>query len=478
MRGTRPGGHRGSLIRVAETVIELDVSVPWVPPEPPEIPEPRRRLRARWVALATVLAVTLGVLVAGGPRSDAGLLYTIDFQVLRAQASGGRLFVARYQLTGPGPMIEARRASDGHLLWERPAEIQQQLMVAGPDVVVLMSEERSDRGDSSTLVVLDAATGQELWSRSGVRLSGNHSGVLVVEEPTDVPDNIIFDVGEEAGVNRAGPQPRRRFFGLSQRTGATVWEVTVPAGSAVDFSWWNPYQSSLNRFDVLTGAGQLIRRDAGTGAVTATHQLDWSGTSAGFSAGRFDGSDHPDDRIVLYPVGQPGAVVYDLGTGRMLFRWAGERHQFLFRCTDRLFCSTGDDGLDAVDDTTGAHRWHVDGHHTVLGSAGARLVVGGFRDPSVTQPTPLSVVDSRTGTVVQRLDGWSVLDGGGDRPLLWRAVDKRTAVLGELDPATGLVAVFARASDWFGNPECSVDGRTLACVVVGGLSVWRLPNRH
>ena len=61
---------------------------------------------------------------------------------------------------------------------------------------------------------------------------------------------------------------------------------------------------------------------------------------------------------------------------------------------------------------------------------------------------------------------------------MWRPVDERTAVLGELDPATGAVGTFAVSEDWFGNPSCSVDGRILACIVAGELSVWRLPNPH
>ena len=103
-----PGGRHDSLFHVTDSVIELDVSVPWEPPEPPA---PRRRLQARWVAAAAVLVAALGVLVAAGPRSDAGRLYSVEVQVLQAQTAGGRLFIARYQGTAPGPMIEARRAA-------------------------------------------------------------------------------------------------------------------------------------------------------------------------------------------------------------------------------------------------------------------------------------------------------------------------------------------------------------------------------
>ncbi|MET7425879.1 PQQ-binding-like beta-propeller repeat protein [Dactylosporangium sp. NPDC005555] len=455
-----------------ETVIELDLSVAWEPPEPPA---PRRRLRARWVAVAAVLAVTLGVLVSAGPSSGAGLLYTLDQQVLKAQTSGGRLFLARYQGTDPGPMIEAHGLADGGLLWQRPAEVQQQLVVGGPDVVILMSEDRTGRGDSSTLVVLDAATGRELWTRAAVRLDGTADGVVVVEEP--LAGEYTVDVFQDYGpdVNRAGPQPERRILGLSARTGLTAWEITVPQGSEVDFSWSSMYQSRLNRLDVLSRTGQLTRWDARTGQVVATHQLTWSGVPAAFNAGWLDGSGRPADRVVVYPDGRSGSAVYDVPSGRLLFRWPDGSGHALFRCTATLFCSGDDSGLNAVDSTTGERRWHLDGHNMALSFAGERLLAGTYTDP--TEPGLLAVVDSRTGAVAKDLTGWRVL-AAGSRPLLWRAVDKRTALLGELDPATGLVTVFARAGNWFGNPECSVDGSTLACVVVGGLSVWRLPNRH
>ncbi|MDG6104646.1 PQQ-binding-like beta-propeller repeat protein [Dactylosporangium aurantiacum] len=472
----RPGGARDNLVRVPETVIELDVSTPWEPPEPPA---PRWRPPARWLAVAAALVLALGLLAAGGPRPDTGLLFTVDFQVLRAQASGGRVFLARYQLTSPGPMIEARRATDGAMLWQRPAEVDQQLIVAGPDVVILMSEDRTGRGDSSVLLVLDAATGRELWSRPRVTFDGINARVMVVEEaPEEPPGQVVYVAGDDPGVNHAGARPPQRYLGLDLRTGATVWDVTVAEGSDVNLSWADLYQAQVNRFDVLSRTGQLTRRDARTGAVTATYQLDWSGTSAMFSAGWLDGSGRPTDRVVVYPDGERGAVVYDLTTGRRLFRWPGELNNGLFRCTDRLLCTGTGGGLDALDSTTGERRWHLAGPDGVLHFAGDRLLVGSWRDPVATGPRVAGIVDARTGALVRTFTGWYALPAGGARPLLWRSDDKRTAVLGELDPATGLITVFARAENWFGNPECSADGRTLACVVVGGMSVWRLPNRH
>ena len=429
--------------------------------------------------MAAVLVVALGMLVASGPRPDAGLLFSVDFQVLRAQIAGGRIFLTRYQPTAPGPMIEARRASDGTVLWQRPAEVDQQLVVTGPDVVVLMGEERTGNGDSSVFIVLDAATGRERWSRSGVRFDGTNPDVMVVQEGVDTPAGLVIDVADyDSGVNHAWVQPQRRLLGLDLRTGATVWDVTVAEGSDVNLSWDSPSQATINRFDVLTRTGQLTRRDARTGAMISTHQLDWSGTSAMFSAGWADGSGRAADRIVVYPDGQRGAVVYDLTSGRQLFRWPGDLTIGLFRCTDRLLCSGGQGGLDAMDSTTGERRWHLSGSDGVLGFAGDRLLVGSWRDPVATGPRVAGIVDARTGAFVRKLTGWYALLPGGDRPLLWRLVDQRAAMLGQLDPATGMITVFARVENWFGNPECSADGRTLMCVVGGDMSVWRLPNRH
>jgi hypothetical protein len=453
-----------------ETVIELDLSAPWEPPEPPA---PRHRLRS--VAVVAVLATALGMLVAAAAPSRAGLLYTIDQQILRAQTAGGRVFFARYQGTDPGPLVEAHTLADGRLLWQRTIDVRQQLLVAGPDVVLLMSEDQSGSGDSSALLALDAATGRDLWTHPRARYYGTAAGVVVVEDVQPHEPERVVDFGtyEPPGVNRAGGQPQRRFQGLSARTGAAQWQVTVPEGSLVEFGWTGGPR--LGHFTAVSRTGVLTRWDARTGRVTATHQLAWSGTVAGFSADWLDGSDRPADRIVLYPDGLPGAQVYDVPTGRHLFNWPGEPGPGLYRCTPGLFCTGDLLGMDTYDSTTGEHRWHLDGYNWVVGMAGTRLLVGRHTEPG--EPSEAAIVDGRTGAVVKPLPGWQLLTVG-ERPLLYRSVDKRAAVLGELDPATGLVTVFAHAEDWYGNLDCSVDGSTLVCVVVGGLSVWRLPNRH
>jgi hypothetical protein len=461
---------------VSETVIELDPHTPWEP----SAATPRRvGPRVRWVAVAAVLAVTLGMLVASAPRSGADLLYSHDNQVLRVLAVGGRLYLTRYQDTASGQMIEARRLSDGRLLWERPAKVDQRLASADDGVVVLVNETRTDDRVSTALTVLDAATGTELWSRSRVTVWGTTADALIVEEEQDGPDDEVTGVvDQDPGATPSGLRREQRFLGLSNRTGSTTWTITVPQGSAVSFHRRTDTAGRLAHLDVVDGAGRFTRWDTATGTVTETRKLDWSGTVAGFYAGWIEATGRPADQVVVYPAGQRDAVVLDARTGRALFRWPLEIGPGLFQCTETLFCTSSDDGLRAVDSATGEIRWHIKGSDTVIAFPADRLLVGSFFNRSTAEPEDHALVDSRTGALVKDLAGWHVLRSAGERLLMWRTADQGTALLGELDPRTGLITVHANAADWAGDPDCSVDGTILGCVVVGGrLSAWRLPKR-
>lgn len=91
----------------------------------------------------------------------------------------------------------------------------------------------------------------------------------------------------------------------------------------------------------------------------------------------------------------------------------------------------------------------------------------------------LGVIGARTGAVITELADWRLIESASaGRILLWRPVDQRTAMLGELNPATGRITVFGTVGKWYGPPECSAGGDTLACVMVGEATVWRLPARH
>jgi hypothetical protein len=471
---------------VAETVIELDLSSPWEPPEPPRDPL-RFRLRTRWTAALTVLAVASAVLAAAGPRPRTQPRYEVLEQVRSVIIAGDMLIVGRFQQATANPGIEGRRLSDGKVLWHVAADLQQQYMAVGTGALIMIRYSNADRGYTNTLTAIDLATGRQLWTRPQTSLIGTGAGLVVVEE-TPEPARVVEITEEQQQdltVNDAGdPQPRHLLV-LDERTGVPAWEMTVPPGTVLEFAWDGLFPAGR-----ITGAYQLdpsglvTSRDIRTGAVVATRQLDWTGTPAMFNTGAawLMGPGQQDltaGRAVIYPDGERGGIVFDLADGRSLFRTDVVIYDGLYQCAATLFCATTESGTAAYDSTTGASRWRLGGYAQVVATVGGRLVVTTFEEGDTARAGKVGVVDARTGAVVRDLGGWRLIFGTpAGRVLLWHPDGRRAALLGELDPVTGGITVFGRADEWYGAPECSAGADTLACVMVGDATVWRLPGRH
>ncbi|MEV0127149.1 PQQ-binding-like beta-propeller repeat protein [Dactylosporangium sp. NPDC050688] len=481
---------------MAETVIELDLSSPWEPPDPPRgRPGPARRLR--WVAVCAVVAVVAAGPSASGVAPSTGPLYRIDHQVRSIVVAGGMLFVGRYQQGVSDPRIEGRRRSDGTVLWSVPVDLQHHYVASSAGALILVRHGESNRGFSSTLIALDPATGRQLWTRPQAALVGTRDDLVVVEDLPD-QDEAVGSAEAEAPdatdpeTNHAGWPLQRQLFALDAHSGAEVWRLTTPPGSALDFAWDGRYPTGrVTALDQLDPSGLVTRRDVRTGAVVATRQLDWSGTPAMLSTGPVwptgpannpannpaGGPGRTPGRAVVYPDGQRGGIVFDLADGRALFRTDAAMFDGLYQCTPTLFCTSTGAGIAARDGTTGRSVWRLGGYTEVVAVKGDRLVVGTHEQGGT--PGRVGVADARTGAVLHEVTGWQLILGTlTGRILLWRPVDIRTALLGELDPATGGVTVFGRADDWYGAPECSEDAGTLACVMVGTATVWRLPDRR
>lgn len=366
-------------------------------------------------------------------------------------------------------------------------------MASSTGALILVRYGEPNRGFSSTLIALDPATGRTLWTRPQAALVGTHDDLVVVE---DLPDqDETAEVAEDEAPDATDPETNhvgwplpRRLFTLDAHSGAEVWRLTTPPGSALDFAWDGRYPTGrVTALDQLDPSGLVTRRDVRTGAVVATRQLDWSGTPAMFSTGSVwptgpvnnpaGGPWRTPGRAVVYPDGQRGGIVFDLADGRALFRTDAAMFDGLYQCTPTLFCTSTGAGIAAYDGTTGRPAWRLGGYTEIVAAKGDRLVVSTYEQGAT--PGRVGIADARTGAVLHELTGWQLILGTPTgRIVLWRPVDTRTALLGELDPATGGVTVFGRADDWYGAPECSLDARTLACVMVGTATVWRLPDRH
>lgn len=462
-----------------ETVIELDLSDPWEPPEPPA---PRARLRTRWVAVCAVLAVVLGMLVAATPRPRTGPLLRIGGQVRGVTVAGDMLFVDRYQQAASDLRVEGRRRSDGKVLWTLPIGPQQHSVTVAAGALILSQYTSDDTGFTAIVTAVDALTGRPLWTKQGISLYGARDGLIVAEEIIPSPRTVVVAGGEQPdfSINHADETPRHIMV-LDVRSGATVWDVTASSGTVLDLAWEGRYPTGrLAAVDQLDPSGVVTRRDVRTGAVKSSVRLAWSGRPAVLRTGaawQVDPGRVPG-RAVVYPDGERGGIVFDLADGRALFRTGESAFEGLYRCSAALFCAATERGLETYDSTTGESRWQLDRYTQVIAAAGDRLVVSTALQDGPTAGK-LGVVDARTGALTTDLAEWRLMEYlSGDRLLVWRPAGERTAIVGELDPATGRVAVFARPSDWYGAPECSADGDTLGCVMVGELTIWHLPPRR
>ncbi|UWP85344.1 PQQ-binding-like beta-propeller repeat protein [Dactylosporangium fulvum] len=464
---------------VPDGMIELDLTVPWEPPEASH--PPRVRAARRWIALAAVALVIAGMVAASVPRTSTDPVLTIDgVRVLNAAVRGGRVIVELYQPEGAGRRVEVLSLRDGTRLWSMGLGIDQHLTFLTDNVMALTAD--LPAGSPHTLTVLDAATGERLWQRTRLSYLGQAAGRILAEDRTGVADEplIVADLAGEIPTYLTMEQHDQRYLALDERTGATVWEVRVPKGSVADFNWFDAH-SGPTVMSELSPTGVLRLRDLGTGAVIATHQLDWSGTISSFTTGGpllRSGTALPD-QVLIDTVGERGTDVYDRATGRLLWHWQdnhsnGRDDGSPYPCTAELFCRREESGLTAVDPRTGARLWHLDRYNGVLDHAGDTLVVGVWGPGGNAQP--VATVDARTGRVVRELEGWELTAGlPGSRLVVWKPADDRTAVLGVADPRSGRITVFGRVARWHGRPDCFQDRGMFACVIDGALSVWRLP---
>ncbi|MFF5235534.1 PQQ-binding-like beta-propeller repeat protein [Dactylosporangium sp. NPDC000521] len=462
-----------------DAIIELDTRIPWEPPAA----SPRARARRPWIVLVAVALLAAGTLVAAVPRAGIEPVFTFaGFRVGSVETGGGRLIAERYHSMDTGTQVEVLRLRDGTRLWSMTLEPGQHLTFLTDNVMALTTD--VPVGSTGALTVLDAGTGEPLWQRPQVAYLAQSGGRIVAEDLAGVAEESPVAEAWQPGetpLNVVPEQRSRHYLAFDEHTGATVWEVRVPQGSAVDFSQVGG-SAGPTFMSELSPAGLLQIRDAGTGRVVATDQLDWSGTIASFAMGssfRESGSALPE-QVLLAKGGERGTDVYDRRSGRLLWRWEAARSSAwggmgLYPCAVGLYCLGDASGLTAIDARTGERRWHAAGYNGVLGGDGDILDVRSGRSTGNAGP-PRAAVDVRTGRVAPALTGWqlaAVVPGRG--VVAWKSGDNGTALLAAVDPHSGRFTVFGRPAGWYGNADCRNDRDMLACVADGALSVWKLP---
>ncbi|WP_433614289.1 PQQ-binding-like beta-propeller repeat protein [Dactylosporangium sp. CA-139114] len=433
------------------SLIDLGDAWAWSPPD-----EPVRRGRGRLAELV-VAVLAAALLVADGPPRDGRPLFTLADRVLDAQLDGGLLFVSRFEDGGPG-RFEARTVG-GRLLWSRPRSGENEgLAFAAGEVLVLSSAYGRQSAEEAGATALDRRTGAQLWHRPASVVIGPAGPVVLLEDVT----------GVTRPYTRVGNDTPTRLLGVDPRTGAPAWDQTLPAGSLVSYDGSDAHPDTLGAIDELTAGGTLQRRDPVSGAVTTRTPLaELGGNVSDFTVS--------GDRVVVGRIGQPGPDVYDLASGRLLWR-LGQLGGRPFRCGAGRWCFVGGDGIHGLDAASGRSVWDVGQYNDIFDVSGDLIVAGGLgNSTSLTHDPVVLAIDARTGAVTHRLTGWvaTYITVGPRSVVTHTDAGQWQGLVGLYDPRTGHVRVVGRGR--LGPaPRCRTGAGVVVCLG-NGLTVWRLP---
>jgi outer membrane protein assembly factor BamB len=456
------------------TQIELDVSTPWEPPEPPL----RRHHALRWLAVGLLLAALLVVVGGARPAPSLDPVATIEADgITDFRVTGDRLFVLR-QISFNRVDLEAYRLHDGTRLWRTPLDSPADFVDVAADRVVLNGSP-GGRDQATVLTAIDAVTGAEAWRRPGYAPAVFHlvgGGGTVVTDPTiPTPDE-----------QPTGPAGRvRQLIGLDIRTGAARWTLTTPRGTLRSFLYLDSVlgrDDTLNveadsvRFAVgeLAPDGTLTVHSAADGSVTRTAKIDMPA--------RVDSFDVFGDRLITYEAGEdivPTGAVFDLRTGHRLWALPSSQESGPVWGCRPLLCSGTESSIAVLDPDTGRVRWQLDQWVSVQAFGGHMLAMrmDGNGGNTASDPMGALVLDTTSGRLLRRVVGWDPIgpESWPNLIVMRRSANNGGAVIGRLNVDSGEVEIFARAERWYSPPTCFTAAKFLVCRN-GVVSIWRLPS--
>jgi outer membrane protein assembly factor BamB len=419
-----------------------------------------RPSRRRPLSMRTLLAVLLVIttlLVVGGstvPRSHFAELVSIATPrnvSAAVEVGNGGLFVG---LWSTGTRQVARYGlSDGRRTWARSVAFDPQILryVFASDTVLIEGVE----GGQGRVSVLDAATGDSLWTAAGSSRLGLGAAGSAVPLLTDDPSGSI----------------RLRYIDL--RTGQTVWSTSAPAGTMVLPAAVGDHREVGAYLEVRPdGVTRLL--DQSTGAVMATGQVGsiaLPGTQMGLQllvVGH--------NLVVLRNLDgfSVSVTAYQLSDLRQ--RWQRVGGYTAGHATDcgpvvcvALVQASGVVGLDPA---TGTTRWQASGYWEASLIAADRLLAhrAAFGGVGVLGRSD-GILDAYTGQLLVDLGDWSPLDPSAQAMTAPDPNDPSHTLFGTLNPATGRL----RPVGWLPADVtyCRSPDDLLLCTTSDGVRIWR-----
>ncbi len=416
------------------------------------------------LSLAVVALLTAATPLPPPPRQVARIQLGIGDYALR----GSTLYLMESALRETS--VTAVDAVDGHELWQyAPGGGLSFTDVHAVDDIVVFSSDACNTGADGSTAAVEAATGRELWHRSGAPLNLPDGEPVEVVTAGSWSDRCSAMLGTGRALTGT-----LTWTGLDRRTGVARWTQSIPRGTVIAL---DGTPSGVGYAALVDPADRLSVIDFATGRRTAAVAGLVTRADRWFAA--------TQDLVLLarWSATAPGArtslevTAFDRRT--LVRRWLAQVAAPRSASSDRddgvrlstcgpYVCVLTADATTALDPATGVGRWRTNraAFTAVPGGLLADYAVGAASTTAAVRLTDLGLTrvivhDPMTGRRIALLDGWRLLgvDPLGDRLLIGETIDDST-VLTWLTP-TG-IEPFAVVAGRINSCQMSVD--RLACL--------------